>query len=1099
MGKKILMLFVCTMLSASMAWAQTRTVTGTVVDSETGEPIPGAQVKVQGTSLGAVADSKGVFVLKNLPKDAKNVIVSFMGMKTADVALRDGMKVILIPDTKAMDEVMVVAYGTQTKSSFTGSATVLDAKDLQKHTVTDVSTALVGSVPGLQMRGSSGAPGSQAGSMNIRGLSSLYASTEPLIILDGSPYPASLSNLNPDDIESVTVLKDASSAALYGARGANGVILITTKKGKNREAEVSFDVKWGMNTRSIQDYDVITDPAKYYEVYCGQLYNNYYYNQGMSQQAAWDAANRKMLSDLQYNIYSGYEGNLIGNDGKINPNAVIGNKYTATNGKTYYLQNDNWQDEAYRTGFRHQYDVNVKGAHDKGDYYVSVGYLGEDGFIKYSDFERITARIKSNYLAKKWLRLGANIGYVNTTNTANSNRSDTDLGATNMSYYTSNIAPIYPVYVRTVDANGNPVIMTDSYGHQAYDYGTLTYTDAGKILYNGYGGLTRPFLNTGNPLGANRYNETVSKGNQLNGTFTVDINFCRFLKFNATSTLTWGHTNYSNLANAYEGNKAGVNGEITKSQTDNLRTNNIQTLTYFDTFGNHDINVMLGHEYYNAKTTYLGAAAQGLYDGSQIPEINAAANNQYKSNSYTSRYNVEGIFANVLYNYDQKYFASASYRRDASSRFDTDHRWGNFWSLGAAWLMNKENFLSKAKWIDELKLKVSVGQQGNDGLNSSFYYANLYTLDASGTYTMAPSFAQLGNKNITWETTTNWNVGVEFRLFKGRLSGGIDFYNKFTKDQLFWLSIPGSMGTRGYYGNLGDVRNRGVELSVNGVAIRSRKVEWNIYANLSHNSNTVVSIPESKMIDPENGYRGYTEDHKWIAEGTSMYTAFYPKYAGTNDKGEALYWIDDDLNGKTDRPGKNLSRTTTVYEDASYYNCGDMLPAVFGGFGTTLTAGGFDISMTFDYQIGGKVFDSRYQSLVGPTETAAGAGSNFHMDVLNAWTTTNTTTNMPRFYYGDKYANASSDRFLTSAGYLNFQSFTVGYTLPQKYAQKLMVKKLRVYCSGENLAFISARKGLDPRYSYSGYGRDANGNVKSVVNNTYSPSRTVMWGLQVSF
>ena len=364
---------------------------------------------------------------------------------------------------------------------------------------------------------------------------------------------------------------------------------------------------------------------------------------------------------------------------------------------------------------------------------------------------------------------------------------------------------------------------------------------------------------------------------------------------------------------------------------------------------------------------------------------------------------------------------------------------------------------------------------------------------------MAPSFAQLGNKNITWETTTNWNVGVEFRLFKGRLSGGIDFYNKFTKDQLFWLSIPESMGTRGYYGNLGDVRNRGVELSVNGVAIRSRKVEWNIYANLSHNSNTVVSIPESKMIDPENGYRGYTEDHKWIAEGTSMYTAFYPKYAGTNDKGEALYWIDDDLNGKTDRPGKNLSRTTTVYEDASYYNCGDMLPAVFGGFGTTLTAGGFDISMTFDYQIGGKVFDSRYQSLVGPTETAAGAGSNFHMDVLNAWTTTNTTTNMPRFYYGDKYANASSDRFLTSAGYLNFQSFTVGYTLPQKYAQKLMVKKLRVYCSGENLAFISARKGLDPRYSYSGYGRDANGNVKSVVNNTYSPSRTVMWGLQVSF
>ncbi len=1068
------MIFASLFLFVGVALAQT-TVTGTVVSQEDGEPVVGARVMLKDTQIGTITDAYGRFTLQNVPNSAKILQVSYIGMQTSEEAIKPNMFIEMKSDQETLDEVMVVAFGTAKKSAFTGSATVIGSEELSRQITTNVANALVGTTPGLQMRGSSGSPGASQGSINIRGIASLYADTEPLVIVDGAPYSASLSNIPQEDVESITVLKDAASAALYGARGAAGVIIITTKTGQNKKATVSVDVKWGANSRAVQDYETIDNPGQYYETVYKQYYN-YYSGLGQDLATANANANTTMMNHLVYNIYDVPEGqNLIGTNGRLNPYASLGRTYTA-NGETYYLTADNWRDDAYSSAFRQEYNMNVSGANDKGSFYASLGYLDEDGVIEYSGYKRVSARLKADYQVKKWLKVGANVGYVNSSTTSNPNLSASGTGSTDLLFYTTHIAPIYPIYVRTVDANGNPVVRTDEHGNPQYDYG---------VAASNYPGLSRPFLSTGNPFGSNRYNEVTNKGQQLNGTFTADINFTDFLKFNATSTINWGHSNYSDYETGLYGPKVSVGGQIDKYQSDNFRQNHVQTLTYFDRFGLHDINVMIGHEYYKEHTTYLYAYAQGLFS-EDIKEINAAANPALSASSYQSGYNVEGWFGSAQYNYDEKYFGSLSYRRDASSRFDKDHRWGNFWSFGAAWLMNKEKWFSNVTWLDELKIKASVGQQGNDNIGS-WAYIDLYSLTPASETEMSADFYRMGNEKITWETTTNWNVGIEFSLFKNRLSGSLDVYNKKTTDLLFWLSIPESAGTRGYYDNIGDIRNKGVELTLNGTLVRRKNIEWNVYANISHNKDKILSLPESKITE----LGGYLESSMWFKVGGSLYNYCLADYAGPDpETGKALYWVDANLGeGVTNQPGHEHSYTTDNVNYATRYEQGSSLPKAFGGFGTTFTAYGVDVSMTFDYQLGGHVYDNTYQSLMSNNETASDAGQALHKDILKSWSADNTSSNIPRFQYGDQYTAATSNRWLTSAKYLNFQSFTVGYTLPKNITNKWTISKLRVYVAGENLCFWSVRKGLDPRYAYDG----------NSYNNAYSPVRTVMGGIQVTF
>lgn len=1092
MKQRLTMILASMFLMVGVALAQTK-VNGTVTSQEDGQPVIGASVLVVGTQVGTVTDANGKFSL-TCPAGKNTLRITYIGMEPIEVSARPNMRIMLTSDQTALDEVIVVAYGTQKKSSFTGSASMVGAAELDKHVTTNVANALAGSVPGLQIRGGSGAPGASQGKINIRGIASMYANTDPLIIVDGAPYEASLSNISQEDIESVSVLKDAASAALYGARGAAGVILITTKRGNKQAPKINVNVRWGSNSRAVQEYEKITDPGQYYELAYAGLYNNYYYNQGLSAAEANVEANKHMLTALGYQVFTVPDGEqLIGMDGKLNPKATLGYKQVGENGETYWYQPDDWTDAAYKNGFRQEYEVNMSGGSDRNDYFLSAGYLNEDGIIDNSSFERFNARLKVNYDLTKWLRVGANIGYVHSKTVSNPNNDEYQLGSTNLSYYTSRIAPIYPIFVRVLDANGNPVIRIDENGNQMYDYGI-----AGQ-----YYPENRAFLQTGNPLGANHYNDVNSLGNQLNATGVADIKFTDWLRFNATSTINWGHTNYSDYESQLYGPKVSVNGEIAKSQTDTYRQNHVQTLNFAKSFGLHTVTAILGHEWFDRKTTYLTATAQGLFSP-EIKEINAAANQQYKSGSYTSEYNVEGWFGRALYNYDEKYFFDASYRRDASSRFAKDNRWGSFWSVGAGWLINKEKFFH-ADWVNQLKLKVSLGQTGNDGVGN-WAYTDLYSLSASSPTQMTPSFSRIGNKDITWETTTALNVGVDFELFKGRLTGTLEYYNKKTTDLLFWLSVPESFGARGYYGNIGDKRSTGVELTLAGDIIRTRDITWSVNFNITHNKEKILKLPEAKVrvnggfaetwIPVSSGASNGTVQ-MWYEEGGSLYCPFTYSYAGVNENGEALYWYDEDLSplgGKvttnnTAKAGEKKSGTTTNIGQATRYAGESMLPKAYGGFGTTLTAYGFDVNLNFDYQIGGKIYDRQYASLMSNWVDDGDAGSAFHVDLLKSWTSNNTSSNIPRFQYGDDYTVATCDRFLASAAYLNFQSFSVGYTLPKNLTRKISLEKVRVYMTGENLCFWSARKGLDPRYDY--------GATEALT--AYSLMRTIMGGVQVSF
>ena len=1103
MGKKIFLILACICMSASMAFAQKR-VAGTVYDSESGEPLPGASVKVQGTTLGTVTNIDGKFELTNVPNSARTLLVSFMGMKPLEVAAGTNVIARLESATKDIDEVMVVAFGQQSRESFTGAATVVGAEELSKKTSANVLNAIVGEVPGMQMRGMSGAPGAGAGSITIRGLGSLYSDTEPLIIVDGAPYYASLTNIQMSDVESVTVLKDGASAALYGAAGANGVILITTKKGKSHEAEINVDVKLGSNTRAIQDYNTISDPAQYYEAYYGMM-NSYYRNQGQDVNTANVSANNATLRNLAYNVYTLPKGqNLIGTNGKLNPYATLGRAYTTEKGKSFYLVPDNWHDAAYSAALRQEYNVSISSATERGNFFISAGYLNEDGIIEYSDYERVNTRIKADYQAKKWLKVGANVAYTHSNQNANPNM-DTSWGATNLMYMTTYIAPIYPIYVRTIGPDGKPMIATDEYGHPKYDYGVPAY------CYEGI--ASRGFMSTANPFGSNRYNKEMSEGNQLNQTYTADVRFTDWLTFNSTNNINLGLTNYSLYDNPFEGPTKADHGKLRRTMQTNFRQDYIQTLQFHKLFGDHDVMVQLGHEWNKTRTKQLRADAKNGFS-SEVYEISNFGD-RFDSSSSTSEFNREGWFGNALYNYDQKYFASAAYRRDGSSVFDVDHRWGNFGAIGAAWLINKENFFQNlnASWVDMLKLKFNCAWQGNDGIGN-FYYTNMYGLTRSDK-SLLPYFSRLGNKEITWETTENINVGLEFALFKNRLRGEIDFYNKKTKDLLFWISIPESFGTRGYYGNIGDIRNRGVEVDLSADIIRSENVTWNVGLNISHNRGKVLELPDVKIAD--NGGFAETDDHTdvycWYREGGPLSNVLTYKYAGvytdqtyqlTGDAefqpekaGMAMYWQDLDLlteeedgtkKMNTTVPGRQYSQTTTDGGLASRYEMGSTLPKVFGGFNTTLRFYGFDLSANFDYQIGGRIFDSSYQALMGPEAGSTVYAQTYHKDIFKSWSIDNPNSNIPRFQFGDEYTTMGS-RFLTKASYLNFQSLDFGYTLPKTLTRKIHIEKLRVYMQGQNLCYWSKRRGFDPRYSF---GTTADTNV-------YSPVRTISGGVQLTF
>lgn len=1065
MVRKIVLSLIAVFVFLAYATAQNRQISGTVSDAN-GHPVAGATVIVDGTSLGTTTNTAGEYTL-SAPVNG-TLVVTFVGFEPQQlpIAGKTRINVTMKEDAQAIDDVIVVAFGTAKKEAFTGSAAVIKSDEIAKVQTSNVATALVGRVAGVQTSSTSGDLG-KTPSIRVRGFGSINAGKEPLWIVDGMPYEGDLNNLNTNDIESMTVLKDAASNALYGARGANGVIMVTTKKAKSGDAVVTIDAKWGVNSKALEEYDVITSPAQYYETHFKALYG--YYAQINPAAKAYALASSGLTSNgtggLGYNVYTVPEGQaLIGTNGKLNPNATLGRKIIY-NGQEYWLTPDDWIDEAYQSAFRQEYNVNISGATERSSFYASLGYLDNTGIIKSSALERYTARLKADYQAKKWLKVGGNMSYAHFSNSNGNSNEGSASSTANIFAFSAQMPPIYPVYIR----DGSGRIMVDDNGYQMYDYGD-----------KGNAGLTRPLLPGANGLQTSWLNKKKAEGNAFSGSGFVDISLYKGLKLTVNGSTNIDETRTTYLNNQYYGQFAEAGGTISKYHTRDIAYNLQQILNYNETFGKHNVGLMVGHEYYQKKYYYLSGTKSKLFSYDN-EELGGAVVDGAGAHSYIDDYNSEGYFMRAQYDYAGRYFVSGSYRRDASSRFHPDHRWGNFWSVGAAWLLNQENWFD-APWVNMLKLKASYGSQGNDNIGN-YLYTDTYSIE-NNNGEIAVLFGQKGNPNITWETNTNLNIGTEFGFWNNRLSGSVDFFNRKTSDMLFAFSVPSSLGYSSYYANVGDMVNRGVEVELNADLIRTKNVLWSFNLNLTHVKNEVTYLaPEHKSTTVE-GYKGYIDGSYFVGEGLPLYTYYLRSYAGVDPETGASLWYKD-VKGDD---GKITRTKTSDYTSATRYLHDSAIPSVYGGFSTSVSAYGVDFSISFNYQIGGKVYDSGYASFMSsPYGTTV--GTNYHKDILKAWTPENKGSDIPRLQYGDQYTTSVSDRFLTDASYLNISNINVGYTLPSKITQKFGVQKLRVYLACDNVVYWSKRQGLDPRYSFTGATNFSN----------YSPIRTISGGVTVQF
>ena len=1002
---------------------------------------------------------------------AKTLQVSYIGMQTQEVGIKPNVKIIMKPDTEMLEEVMVVAFGTAKKSAFTGSATVVSAEKLEQSQVTSVTDALAGAVPGVTLTSNNGAPGASA-SIKIRGFSSLNAGNDPLIIVDGAPYSGDLSNINPNDVESMTVLKDAASNALYGARGANGVIIITTKRANmSGEAKVTFDAKWGANTRALKKYDVITDPAMYYEMHYGAM-KNYYMNQmNMSDQAAWIEANNNLFGSnggLGYNVFTVPEGQyLIGQNGKLNPYATLG-RVVNYKGRDYLLTPDDWDKVGSRTGLRQEYNFSISAANEKSSFYVSLGYLGNEGITEGSDLKRLTGRLKADYQAKKWLKVGANMSYARFDSNSLGNNGSSSSTA-NVWAFTTQMAPIYPAYVRNADGS----IMVDGNGIEMMDYGSGINA-----------GMQRPFIADANPIQDNKLNTRNAEGNALSGNAFVDIIPLPGLKVTLNGTFNLDETRWTYVYNPYYGQFDSTGGTVSKSHQRDYDYNLQQLVSYATSFGDNNFDILLGHEYYDYRLSYLGASKSKMFSQDNH-ELDGAVIDGQAATSYKRRRNNEGYFGRLQYNFDERIFGSASLRRDASSRFHPDYRWGTFWSVGGAWLINKESWFY-APWVQELKIKASVGSQGNDNIGD-FRYTDVFDIINSDNK-VGTAFYSKGTKDITWETNTNFNIGAEFQLWN-RVTGSIEYYRRKTSDMLFSFSVAPSLGYSSYFDNVGNMVNSGVEMDFNVNIFNTRNFTWDVNLNISTLKNRLTMLDPDKQISTEyaadgKGYKGYSSGNFFIAEDLPMFTWRMKEYAGVNEDGESLWY----RNTKDEEGNVTGRETTKTYADADYYITEETsIPKVYGGFGTKLKVYGVDFGINFTYQIGGKQYDGTYAYFM--SSPSGSAGSNYHKDLLNAWTPENTGSNIPRFQLNDQYSASASTRFLTNASFLNIQNINVGYTLPSRWTKKMAISSLRLYMSAENVFYWSKRKGFDPRQSYN-----------ETTNATYySPMRTISGGVTFEF
>ncbi|MEZ0484103.1 SusC/RagA family TonB-linked outer membrane protein [Fibrella aquatica] len=1037
------------MLLALPSLAQDVTVKGRLTSSDDNAPLPGVSVQVKGTTRGAVTDASGNYQI-NAPANAR-LVFSFIGYAVQEVAIgnRTTINISLAPDIANLNEVVVTSFGTAKREAFTGSAGTISADDLALRPITNVGQAISGTTSGVQTTAGSGQPGT-APEIRIRGFGSISSSNDPLYVVDGIPYTASIANLSPNDIENITILKDAASTALYGARAANGVVVVTTKKGKKDRNTISIRYTKGINSRALPEYDRV-GPAEYYPL-MWEAYRNsgaYRATNPVSLSAASADATERLVSLVGYNIYDVPNNQLVNTNGQFNPNANL----------VYSGDDLNWEKPITRQGNRDELNVNFSGGQDKTDYFLSLSYLNDKGFLIRSDYERFTGRLNINTQLKPWFRTGANLSATVT----NSNQADAD-GSTsfvNPFFFSRNMGPIYPVYA--FDPANPGQFLTLPNGERRFDYGNL----------NALGLPNRPQFGGRHAIAETILNQNYFRRNVLGARVYGEVTFLKDFKF----TTNFG-ADITNLNNFTFGNPEIGDGAPAGRAThsfDNISGYNLnQLLNYNKSFGSHNVDVLLGHENFIENSNELtGSRSQQILDGN-YELINFTTTTNLSSVYNTRR--IEGYFSRVNYNYNEKYFLSASARRDGSSKFFRDVRWGTFYSLSGAWRLDQEAFLRSVPSISALKLRASYGQTGNDAGISNYAWQPLYGLAWNNALEAGILQTSLGNTQLEWESSNALDVALEFGLFRGRVSGTVEYFDRQSSNLIFAVPLPLSSGLQTVTRNIGTMYNRGIEVELGLEPIRTKNFTWRIDLNATSLKNRITKMPEE---NPE-----IIDGTKKLKVGSSIYDFWLREYKGVNpNTGEAQYRAVSYLpaNSRITEDGDTL--TTNISNARFHYN-GTSIPKLTGGVTNTFRFKGLSLSALLVYQLGGKIYDGAHAALMG----SGGYGSAKSVEILDRWQNPGDVTNVPRMDIGRTADfDAASDRWLIDASYLNIRSVTLGYDIPSTISRKMFLTNAQVYVSGENFFLLSNRKGMNVQQNFAG-----------TTSNVFSAAKSLVVGISLS-
>jgi TonB-linked SusC/RagA family outer membrane protein len=1049
MKKTLRKLFVLWLLAAVPALAQDRSVTGKVTN-EDGIGLAGVNIAIKGTSRGTSSDASGNFKIS--ASNSSSLIITSVGYANQEIRVgnQSVINIQLVSKTETLDEVVITTFGTAKKASFTGSSAKISAEKLGVRPITNIGQALEGIAPGVTTTSTSGQPGSSP-AVRIRGFGSISSSNDPLYVVDGVPYSASIANLNNDDIESITVLKDAASTALYGARAANGVVMVTTKKGAKGKNNINIKYTKGFNTRAMPEYDRV-GAAEYYPLMWEANRNSLAYRAtspvALATANATASAGLGAIVGLGYNVFDVPFASLVGTDGKLNANA-----------KMIYSADDlNWEKAVMRQGVRDEVAANFSGSNGKSDYFLSVSYLNDKGYQIKSDYDRFTARLNVNSQMNDWFKVGANMN--TTVTTSNQSTADGGTSFVNPFFFTRGMAPIYPVHAYDPASPGSFLKLEN--GRRRYDYGNLS----------SLGLSNRPQYGGRHVVAETELNENFFRRNILGGRAFAEIAFLKDFKF--TNNVGVDITNANSIVFGNPEIGDGAPAGRASNTFDNITSYNLsQLLTYNHSFGKHTVDALLGHENYNLVSNTLdGSRSQQILDG------NYELINFTTTTNLTSQYDirrVEGFFSRLNYDYDSKYFLSVSARRDGSSKFYTDKRWGTFYSASAAWRLDQEDFIKELPFIDNLKLRSSWGQTGNDGGISNYAWQPLYALGWNNALEPGILQSSLGSKTLEWETNTAFDVALEFGLFKNRISGTIEYFDRQSTNLIFAVPLPLSVGIGSETRNIGSMYNKGVELQIGADLIRTKDFTWNVDLNATRLENKITKMPaESKEI---------IDGTKKLKEGSSLYDYWLREYKGVNpETGVAEYRAISYVASNSRITASGDTLTNNIANARFWYN-GTSIPDLTGSVNTSLRYKGFSLSALMVYQLGGKVYDGAYASLMG-----AGYHNAKHIDILKRWQNPGDVTEVPRMDVARTADfDAASDRWLIDASFINIRTITLSYNIPRNISSKLKINNGQVYLSGENFLMLSRRNGMNVQQNFGG-----------TTSNVYSPAKSLVLGISFS-